>query len=489
MTRRALGLCVLGAALTSGYLVVFVCFALGAAVLVRAREFRASDGTRLLLRLAAAATVTLVVLLVLLRPHMQAPYQRPPVAEATEVTTALSSYLSSAASLHRESWSGGYYRSAPGTLFPGVITLALAGFALVRRRSAAPPMTRRMLIAIAGIGCLMSLGSLTPAYTWAYHLVPPLQGLRAINRFGILVVFALAVLAGIGFSGLARPAPGRWRSVFLVVLLLAATGESFHGVGSYSRFNHAGRVHRYLAASSWPGAVVELPIFRRHEFHRNARYLLASTVHWRPLLNGFGGFAPVGYDDIAAAAGIFPSVLTVAWLQDLGVGYVVVHTDDYSESSRLRQSLETLERRRDLVLEVTDGPTRLYRIRAGKPPAVAALSPAPVFSRLRVVNGPTEGSMLRASDGLSRVFGLQSQERFIAYMESTGPASHVRLRLPVPMSGRFLDAATGAVLLDLSVPASLSTDPPVRVHVPPGYATVLLDLQVRRGQPQALPAG
>ena len=472
-----LGSCVLGAALTSGYLVVFVCFALGAAALARAREFRGRDGVRLLLRLAAAAAVTLAVLFVVLRPYVRAGHQRPPAVEAAELATALSSYLASSAKLHYESWSGSYYHSAPGTLFPGVVTLALAGVAVLRRRSAAPRGTRRMLVAVAGAGFLMSLGSLTPVYAWAYDLVPPLQGLRAIHRFGVLVVFALAVLAGIGFSALAKPAAARRRTLATVVLLALATGESFHGVGSWPRFDYAGRVHRYLAASSWPGAVVELPIYRRHEFHRNARYLLASTAHWRPLVNGFGGFSPPDFDETARLAGMFPSVLAVAWLQELGVGYVVVHTGRYPGADRFRQELDRLDRRRDLVLEITDGATRLYRVRGEKSRGVAALNPAPALARLRFVDGPAGGSVLRAAGGLRRAFGFQSPERFIAYMEATTSESHLMLRLPVPMSGRFLDAATGAGLQEVTVP--VDTGPPVRVPAPPGRAGVILDLHAR----------
>ena len=484
-TRDAawLGLCVFGAALTSGYLVVFVFFALAGAAAVRAREFWQRDGVRLALRLGVAAAVTLVALLVVLRPHMQVRYQRPPVAEATEVATALSSYLASAARLHYETWSGDYYHSAPGTLFPGVITLVLAGVALLRRRSGAPRGVRRMLVAVAGIGCLMSLGSLTPVYAWAYDMVPPLQGLRAINRFGVLVVFALAVLAGIGFSGLTRPASAPRRALALLVVLMLATAESFHGVGSYPRFDYATRVHRYLAASSWPGAVVELPIFRRSEFHRNARYLLASTVHWRPLVNGFGGFTPPDFDDIVARTGTFPSVLGVAWLQELGVGYVVVHTDRYPDPVGFRRALDLLDRRRDLVLEVTDGSRRLYRVRGEKARAIAALRPPPVFSGLRFVDGPSDNSVLRAASGMRRAFGFQSPDRFIAYMESMQPAPHVSLRLPVAMSGRVLDAATGVVLRELSVPASRPAEPPLQVRVPPRPTGVLLDLHARLESP------
>ena len=485
LTRRRtmdagwLALCVIGAALTSGYLVVFVAFALGAAALARGREFLRRGAVGLLVRLSAAAAITLAVLLVLMSPYVQAGYQRPPVAEAGDLTTALSSYLSSATRLHYETWSGNFYRSAPGTLFPGVVVLALAAVALLRRESVAARGTRRILVAVAVAGFVFSLGSFTPVYTWTYHMVEPLQGLRAVHRFGILVIFALSVLAGIGFSRWAKPATPRRRTVALIVLLMLATGENFHGVGHYPRLEYFGRVHEYLSASRWPGAVVELPMFPRREFHRNARYLLSSTVHWRPLLNGFGGFTPPDYDDVAIRAGTFPSVPGVAWLQELGVGYVVVHSDRYPDPAGFRHALDRLERRRDLVLEVTDGPTRLYRVRGEKARAIAALRPAPVFSQLRFVDGPTEGSVLRASSGMRRAFGLQSPERFIGYVESTQAASHVRLRLPVAMSGRLLDASTGAVLRELTVPARMRAEPPVEVSIPTRSTGVLLDLHAR----------
>lgn len=498
LTRRrprdaaGLGLCVIGAALTSGYLVVFVSFAVGAAALVRAPDFRGRDGVRLLLQLAVAGAVTLAILLVVLRPYMAAGHRRPPVAETAEMTTALSSYLSSAALVHYESWSSGYFHRAPGILFPGVVTLVLAGVAVGRRRRTAPRGARRMLLAAAGIGFVLSLGTLTPVYAWAYEVIPPLQGLRAVNRFGLLVIFSLAALAGIGLSGFRRPAAAHRRSLVAVALIVVATAESLHGSSSYTRLDYATRVHRTLAASSWPGAVVELPIDGGMGFRRNARYLLASTVHWRPLVNGFGGFAPPGYDQAARLAGAFPAVLAVAWLQEIEVGYVVLHLHEYPDPMRLLQVLTGLEQRQDLVLEDVDGPTRLYRVRRNKARAIEALTPAPVLSQLRFVDGPADGSMLRASDGLRRAFGFQSSERFIGYLETpestaAAPAPQVLLRLPVPMSGRFLDATTGDVLQEVTVPASTGTDPPARLYAPAGSARVLLDLLAVSGSdvPQA----
>ena len=476
-----LAICVIGAALTSGYLVVFVFFALVAATLAHAQAFRGRGGARLLVRLGVAAAATLVILFVVLRPYLEAGNRRPPVAETTEITTALSSYLASAAHVHYRTWSARYYHEAPGTLFPGCVSIALAGVALCRRRRAAPRGARRMLLAVGGIGVVLSLGALTPFYVWAYELVPPLQSLRAVSRFGVLAVFAVAVLAGIGLSGCTWPASERRRTVVAFTLISLATVESFHGPFQYSRLDYAGRVHQLLAKSSWPGAVLELPIYGFREFHRNAAYLLASTTHWRPLVNGFGGFAPPDFDETVRVAEKFPSVPAVAWLQDFGVGYVIVHLDADPEPMRLLQRLSRLEGRVDLALEAVEGGTRLYRVRAAKTRAIEALTPAPSWSRLRFVDGASDGSMLRAAGGVRRAYGFQSPQRFIGYIESTAPESFVTLRLPVQMSGRLLSAATGAVLQELTVPAAMASDPPARVAVPAGHEEVLLDLHARRG--------
>ena len=126
------------------------------------------------------------------------------------------------------------------------------------------------------------------------------------------MVFALAALAGIGLSGCTWSASATRRNLAALVLLGLATGESLHGTGSYVRFDYATRIHQVLATSAWPGAVVELPIYRRHKFNRNVRYLLASTTHWRPLVNGFGAFAPPDFDETARLVGMFPSVPAVA---------------------------------------------------------------------------------------------------------------------------------------------------------------------------------
>lgn len=474
-TRDAawLGACVVGAALTSGYLVVFVTFALAGALLARGPRWWERDGAVVLMRLAAAAAVTLAILFILLRPYQAMGLQRPLVAEAASVFAVLESYFSSATNLHYNAWSQPIFDRAPGILFPGVVALALAGVVLVSRRRIAPVGTRRMLVCIAGVGVILSLGPLTPVYVWAYHVVPPLQGLRAPHRFGIVALFAVAALAGLGLSLLRQRGSRPWRTVGSIGLLTLATVEGLHVPIPYDPVEWNPPIYQALGAAG-PGAVVELPIYSGSAAHLNAPYLLASTAHWRPLVNGYGGFRPLHYDEMAQVIATFPSVPAIVRLQALGVRHVVVHTASYEEPEAIRQALTRLESRPDLVLLAQEGMDRLYGVSDVIQTRGGALLLTLPWSDLTFVDGPSPGSYLRQSLELGLTFGLQGPDQFLAYLEDTATTSRLMLQLPIPMTGRFFDAVTGVGLGELTV---LATEQPTPVAVPAGYRSVILRLR------------
>ena len=482
LTRRRtsdavwLGVCVLGAALTSGYLAVFVTFALVGALLARAKDWWGRARAGVLLRLGAAGAVTLAILLVIMRPYQDLQLRRPLTPEAASVGAALESYLSSAARVHYSLWSQPIFDRAPGILFPGVIALTLAAICLLSRRRIAPAGTRRMLVAIALVGVILSLGPLTPVYVWIYHVVPPLQGLRSPSRFGIIALFALATLAGLGLSMVRQRASPNWRSVGSLGIIALATMESIHGPIDYTPFEWNPPIYEALRAAE-QGPVVELPIYGQDNFHRNAAYLLASTGHWRPLVNGFGGFRPPLYHEMSQLIGTFPSLPAVVRLQALGVRHVVVHTARYRRPENLRRALTQLERRRVIVLLAEEGPDMLCRIADLPLTRVRALLFALPWSDLTFVRVESAGSYLRASYSIGRTFGLQGPRQLLAYLENTRADSRLMLRPPVQMTGMFLDGFTGDILGEVTVEAPSSTDPPTSVAVPPGRRAVLLHLR------------
>ena len=470
-----LGLWVLCAALTSGYLVMFVTAALGGALLARAPELWNRRGPAVVARLIAAAAATLAVGLALLAPYLEAQRSRPLSADAHDLGTALSSYVTSSARLHYEYWSSGLYQETLGRdpLFPGAVALALAalGFAA---RGVGPSRVRPMLLMVAGLGGLLSLGPLTPVFAWAYEFIPPIQSMRAHSRFGVLVVFSVAALAGLGLAALRARVGLRWRTVLAIGLLAGATVESVHGPVRYQPVAYDPPIHRALQAVE-PGPIVELPFhFRGGRNHLNAWYLLASTAHWRPMVAGFGNFWPPGYDDLARIVSTFPSVLATARLLALDVEYAVVHTSRDRRPRRILTTLEAARSRSDVRLVAEVGSDRLYRIRAA--PENGGLAGVQ-WSGLRLVREGEAGSYLRAIRAAGIGFGLQGPDRFVAYVQNPGRHANLRLRLPVGMSGRFVDAFTGHDLGTVTVAPVSSSRTSSRVSIPGERLGVIVSLQ------------
>ncbi len=365
-TRDAawLGVWVTVAALTSGYLVLLVVAALGSAFVMRSGDWWGRRGAGIAVRLGAAAAVTAAVLALLLRPYLGADLRRGSVVDAGSIGESLQGFLRSAADLHYALWSEPFWSgSAPSAMFPGFVAIVLAIIALATRRRHAPRGMRRMLAGIGATGVVLSVGMLTPLYGWLAVVMPPLLGLRSPSRFAMLAIFALAALAGIGWSVVRTRIQPRWQTAAAAGLLALATVESLHAPIPY----------RPLPRDQWyppiygaldtapPGPLAELPLPRTVFFHQNARYLLASTQHWRPILNGFGGFFPESYREAVRRLSTFPSDDAVAYLRSVGVQTVIVHGNRMGDA-HFRQVLAGAELHPDVRLQARVDQDVVYRI-------------------------------------------------------------------------------------------------------------------------------
>ena len=76
--------------------------------------------------------------------------------------------------------------------------------------------------------------------------------------------------------------------------------------------------------------MIELPIlpndglFQRPRFDDSV-YLLRSTAHWKPLVNGYAGVEPAEYARVREIMKEFPSESSIALLRSLEVQRVIVH--------------------------------------------------------------------------------------------------------------------------------------------------------------------
>ncbi|MEZ5417592.1 MAG: hypothetical protein R2708_09630 [Vicinamibacterales bacterium] len=262
-------------------------------------------------------------------------------------------YLATAGRLHYAWW------SAPLTtgtaLFPGVTVLALAVVGLARgadRRRVA------MAAAIAALGLVMSLGPALPTYGWIYDLVPLLQATRVTSRWGVLVLTGLAMLAGLGVAALRRTAAPA-RAVGLTALALV-TAEAWRAPMAFTPTPAIPAVYRWVARQEH-AVLLELPVFPGGQFNLNAPYLLAQTVHFRPMVAGYSGLSSPAYDARLRSLSSFPSDAAHAPLAALGVTHVVIHipqlVDQYGAAA-----IDALDRVPWLSREFDDGEARVFRV-------------------------------------------------------------------------------------------------------------------------------
>jgi hypothetical protein len=212
-----------------------------------------------------------------------------------------------------------------------------------------------MMAVIAAAGAILSLGTATPLYGWLFHAFPPMQGLRAAARFGNLFLLGMAVLAGFGAARVRRPA-----LAFALVALVNL--EALRAPFTYHVFRGIPPVYAMLRDEPGPVVVAEQPFFPRWAIFQNATYVLNSTAHWRPLMNGYSGYTPATYQKYADAFWYFPEEWAIQAMKDAGVTHVVVHPAIFH---RDRQAVvPVIEKRRDFeLMGIGPDDIRLYRLK------------------------------------------------------------------------------------------------------------------------------
>ena len=358
-------------AYTSGYLVVFGAVLVGVVLLARLPEWR-GRASAVLTRVAVAAVVAAFAILPVYLPYRRAAREQGMVRtleSVAEYSATLKGYIAAAGTVHYSTWSGRFFVDAVDSFFPGVVVIALALTAIVtamRRRGAAGTLLRRrvlMLAALAATGVILSLGTKTPLYGWLFTVFPPMAGLRAAARFGNLFLLGMAVLAGIGLASVRERMGGTRRAAIAgVVLVVLANLESLRAPFRYTPFTGIPRIYSLLADE--PGRVVlaEVPFYPGHAVFENAPYVLASTAHWRPLMNGYSGYTPMSYRKFAHTFWYFPRDFAVDAMKQAGVTHIVVHPQRFHHEAE--QMLAAVSARRDLELvAVGQHNIRLYRVR------------------------------------------------------------------------------------------------------------------------------
>jgi len=346
-------------ALTSFYLLVFTAIALATAALARPEAWWGKRAPRVAWCLAVAAAVAGVLLLPYLLPYWRLHHDQGFARSLDDVAGFAATwrdYVTTPGRLPRL-WLA-QWTSTTG-LYPGATAMALVAVAIVSGVALRDPRPR-MCLAFGVCAVILSFGPAVPGYAWLYNTFTPLQGIRAISRFGYLALVAVAVLASYGFAwGRSRVQQRSMRIAASALVLALVTIEPLAAPIGYTRAGAIPRIYERLAAE--PGAIVaELPLPIPRGIFFNAAFMLNSTVHWKPLVNGYSGFAPASYYEHYHQLKDFPSPEAVAALQRLGVTHAFVHADMLAADR-----VAAVDRVSALQRVAAEGAIVLYRVTPG----------------------------------------------------------------------------------------------------------------------------
>lgn len=344
-------------AMTSIYLMVFSTWLLLFAGASRLAEWiRAGLGT-VAVRLAAAAALAGLLLWPYLRPYQQLHATGGLGRTADEQSAAhWVNYLATGSRLHYEWWSRPYAAEATSFTFPGIVAIALVLVAWSLREFREDPRLR--MCTVGGLGCLvMSTAPQWPFYAAMHDRFILFQAVRVVAHMGHVTLLMVAVVAGFGVAGLQRRfAHSRAWPAVAVALVMLVNGEALRAPMGFTWFPGISAVYDELAAD--PDAVVaEIPFPIPQQWFLNGPYMVNSTRHWRPLLNGYSGFRPRSYADSHDALVGFPSDASLIGLHSRGATHVVVHRSMLSADR-----FEAIARARSLRLLANDDEVWLYKL-------------------------------------------------------------------------------------------------------------------------------
>jgi hypothetical protein len=150
-----------------------------------------------------------------------------------------------------------------------------------------------------------------------------------------MATLGLAVLAGIGFDRLlaafgARDVRTFTRSsaVCTAVAIVALVAEYSAMPLEITPFSvEIPAIDRWIARQPGIRAIAEVPIDNRADERRHTLFMLHSTAHWRPTVEGYSGLRTPMHEDLYANLVSFPDEASLRSLLQLGVSHVVVHED------------------------------------------------------------------------------------------------------------------------------------------------------------------
>lgn len=364
-TQRAIGL---GLSLTvTGLACAYYGIFIGLVVTIGVIWFAVTDGrwrsVRYWALAALAATVTVACIAPFFLPYLgiQDDGFVRRLEDARPYSTTGRAFLASAVLVHR--WMLPLIEQWRDVLFPGFLSIALSLGAVWMAWQHRTRERWRMVgfyLVIAIVSYWIAMGPDGGLYSVLYHTLPVFSFLRAPIRMGVLVTLVTGILAALALTWLGARVRA-FRPAGLALIAIAVV-ESWVGPLELANAPEVPAVYERLARLPRAG-VAEFPIYRgSNERFLNTDYMLMSTFHWQPILNGYSDHFPPDYFTSREALNSFPSRAAIDLMREKGVRWVVVHHDRYPRNRATE--IRMLLRQADLGIRlVEDSPSwSLYEI-------------------------------------------------------------------------------------------------------------------------------
>ena len=182
----------------------------------------------------------------------------------------------------------------------------------------------------------------------------------------VVGLLGIAVLAGIGFDRISRGMTPRRRIALATIAGVLLVAEYAANLGVVPAHVDIPAIDRWLDGQRKPFVVAEVPVPSAEAGdtleRRQTAYMMHSTAHWQKTVHGYSGWRTLFHSKLYAEMQFFPDETSVSSLSDVGVTYIVVHTDLYppGEWSQVEQRLQGFSSR--LRLDHVEGAGRVYSL-------------------------------------------------------------------------------------------------------------------------------
>lgn len=248
-----------------------------------------------------------------------------------QISADLNDYLSSPSVLENTIWPRTPTMPPHEFLAPGIVALLLGAAAFLgrsrtkrwAREGTADPSVKWRYLTLTALAVWATLGPGYGLYAFFMRVVPGIDFVRAPCRFGILVAFGVAVIAGFGAKRLIAS-----RAWVLALVVVICGLDRYVGAWPLQP-DPIPEVYRVLATLP-RGVVVDFPFpYVMNDLHHHTRAMYYSTADWMPRVNGYSDLLPSDFLDIAAPINEFPDLGTFPLMQRYHVRYVIWNVATY----------------------------------------------------------------------------------------------------------------------------------------------------------------